>query len=998
MRKKLVRILSICITIVMLFSIIPLRTMTVSASSVTLQYLQSKFPQGKYWNHVGSSLNNENGYTNTPCPSHSSVNTCNAYTYDGVKIGWQCYGFALKLGYDIYGTNPRNWQRSNSLSNIKPGDIINYDGNNPGHTVFVIAVNGNTVSFAECNYGGRCIIRWDRSLQKSEFNNLYNVYVAPYEWTGGLTQPHTHSYSENYEKDHPHRKYKKCTSGDCDDWYYTDEYETVKECSQCWKGSFTTSKSSVSINVGESTEVKISLEGVFPSSAVIGVTYDTNILNVTSSGQIFTFKGLKPGNCTYNIKVYSDSSKSVAICSKNISVAVNCKHTYSNACDTSCNICGTTRSITHDYASATCTVAKKCKVCGVTSGSALGHTYSNACDTSCNRCGLIRTITHDYAAATCTVAKKCKVCGVTSGSALGHTYSNSCDNSCNRCGATRTTKHDYSDATCTAAKKCKVCGVTSGSALGHTYTNACDNSCNRCYATRPITHDYAAATCTAAKKCKVCGATSGSALGHTYTNACDTSCNRCGAIRTVTHTYTTTTTKATLTENGSMIKKCSVCGNVSSKIVIDYVNGFTLSKTNYVYDGEIKTPSVVVMDVAGKFLNNGTDYVVSYPSDRVNLGSYDVEITMIGNYSGTKILTFNINLSTPEVKAENATNGVKVTWGSIAGAESYKVYRSVHSAGTWSQWKLIKNDHIGTSYTDATVKSGAKVKYTVRACNGDYISAYKAGNEIKFLSIPTVKATNATNGIKVTWGSISGANNYKIYRSVYSAGEWTKWKLIKNGYTGKSYTDTTVKSGTYVKYTVRACSGDYVSAYVSGNEIKYMSTPTVKAANASNGVKVTWKKISGANSYKVYRSTYSGGKWSNWKLIKDGYTSTSYTDKSVKSGAKVKYTVRACNNNYISAYKSGNQTIFLAQPKVKVSKISGGIKASWNKSSGATGYIVYRRTYSNGKWSGWKQIKVTKSLYYNDKTAKRGVYYQYTTRAYKESYKSTYQGSKSIKR
>ena len=112
-------------------------------------------------------------------------------------------------------------------------------------------------------------------------------------------------------------------------------------------------------------------------------------------------------------------------------------HTYDNSCDTGCNVCGATRTITHDYANATCTAPKTCKVCGKTSGSKLGHTYVNACDTDCNRCGATRTITHDYTNATCTTPKTCRVCGVTSGSKLGHTYTSAEDVDCNVCGGLR---------------------------------------------------------------------------------------------------------------------------------------------------------------------------------------------------------------------------------------------------------------------------------------------------------------------------------------------------------------------------------------------------------------------------------------------------------------------------------------------------------------------------------------------------------------------------------
>lgn len=51
--------------------------------------------------------------------------------------------------------------------------------------------------------------------------------------------------------------------------------------------------------------------------------------------------------------------------------------------------------------------------------------------------------THDYTAATCTKAKTCKICGITSGKATGHKYTNDCDASCNVCKATRNVGHIY---------------------------------------------------------------------------------------------------------------------------------------------------------------------------------------------------------------------------------------------------------------------------------------------------------------------------------------------------------------------------------------------------------------------------------------------------------------------------------------------------------------------------------------------------------------------------
>lgn len=68
----------------------------------------------------------------------------------------------------------------------------------------------------------------------------------------------------------------------------------------------------------------------------------------------------------------------------------------------------------------------------------------------------------------------------------------------------------------------------------------------------------------------------------------------------------------------------------------------------------------------------------------------------------------------------------------------------------------------------------------------------------------------------------------------------------------------------------------------------------------------------------------------------------------------------------------------MTQPAVSVARTSSGIKASWNKVTGASGYYVYRKTGSGG----WTKIKTPRSLYFTDTTAKKGATYYYTVRAY----------------
>lgn len=167
------------------------------AAGMSISELQEKFPQGKYWNHMGSSSNNPDGYTSTPC-NHNSYGTkyCNLYSAGGSR---QCMGFAQKLGHDYtgidpingsgwtfikYSTNPSGW--TNAIENLKTGDIVTYYESTSSvgtHTFFVTSVDGDTVHFAECNWGNKCIIRWDRTMSKSKLKTLHSskttVRVSP---------------------------------------------------------------------------------------------------------------------------------------------------------------------------------------------------------------------------------------------------------------------------------------------------------------------------------------------------------------------------------------------------------------------------------------------------------------------------------------------------------------------------------------------------------------------------------------------------------------------------------------------------------------------------------------------------------------------------------------------------------------------------------------------------------------------------------------------------
>ena len=308
---------------------------------------------------------------------------------------------------------------------------------------------------------------------------------------------------------------------------------------------------------------------------------------------------------------------------------------------------------------------------------------------------------------------------------------------------------------------------------------------------------------------------------------------------------------------------------------------------------------------SGAWSKIGTSTKTSYKDTKVSAGkTYYYTIVAEDDYGecsaknekgwSTKCLVMPASL-----KASNVNGGIKVTWAKVSGASTYVVYRKAGSAKSWTKVATVKTN----SYTDKTAKSGTTYKYTVKATYGSLTnSKYNTtGVSLKCVGTPQVKLSNGTSGISVTWGKITGATKYDVYRKAGSAKSWTKVATVKTN----SYTDKSVKSGTTYKYMVKAYSGTLASSYnSSGWTIKRLAAPKLSGVtSAKSGVTVKWGKVTGAEKYCVYRKTGSG------KFVKiatvNGNKKFTYLDKTAKKGTTYTYTVQAYSGSYKSSYYSG---------------------------------------------------------------------------------------------
>lgn len=342
-----------------------------------------------------------------------------------------------------------------------------------------------------------------------------------------------------------------------------------------------------------------------------------------------------------------------------------------------------------------------------------------------------------------------------------------------------------------------------------------------------------------------------------------------------------------------------------------------------------------------------------------------------------------VRLSTPKVsKITNTNSGPQLTWGKVTGAKKYNVY-----VKSGSSWKKI-GDTTSTSFTHTAAKSGTSYTYTVRAydSSGNYKSAYvTAGYTNKFIAPPAISSvSNTSKGVKITWGKVSGATNYRVF--VKSGSSWKKL----GDTTSTSYTHTSAKSGKTYTYTVRCISStgkSYVSGYDKvGTSASYLAMPKVsKISNTQSGAKLTWGKIAGATKYNIY--VKSGSKW---KKLGES-TTTSYTHTTAKSGTTYSYRVRAYDSTgkVASAYKSaGDSNKFIASPAISsVSNTSKGVKITWDEVSGAVNYRVFVKSGSS-----WKKLGDTTSTTFVDTSAKNGKTYTYTVRCISSTGKSYLSG------
>ncbi|MDD5264755.1 MAG: hypothetical protein PHU43_07940, partial [Candidatus Bipolaricaulis sp.] len=152
---------------------------------------------------------------------------------------------------------------------------------------------------------------------------------------------------------------------------------------------------------------------------------------------------------------------------------------------------------------------------------------------------------------------------------------------------------------------------------------------------------------------------------------------------------------------------------------------------------------------------------------------------------------------------------IAVSWRAVSGATSYRVHRATSSGGAYTHRATVTT----TSWQDTGLASDSHYWYRIEACNTVGCSP-KSSADAGYTGPPgragvpaTPTGIAASDGthvdqIAVSWGAVSGATSYRVYRAAMAEGT-SAYQATVTTTTGQ---DTNLASDSNYWYEVEACN------------------------------------------------------------------------------------------------------------------------------------------------------------------------------------------------
>lgn len=337
---------------------------------------------------------------------------------------------------------------------------------------------------------------------------------------------------------------------------------------------------------------------------------------------------------------------------------------------------------------------------------------------------------------------------------------------------------------------------------------------------------------------------------------------------------------------------------------------------------------------------------IVFDNDKTSDSSYFSSSTLLSYPSGLSI-------------GYTTSTSIRVYWNNLESANSYNIYRSESSNGTY---ELIKN--ITDTYTDDNGRSpNTEYFYKITAVDergesniSPYTSAITKLPQVmgETISSPTL------DSLTISWNSVDGADGYKIYRdSQYLC-----------SLSNTTYVDTGLEQATFYEYSIYAYNSNGDGAYGGkyGGATLGIPYPPENIVKTNNGeidkILFSWDPAIGADEYKIYRSDSESGPY----ILHDTTSNTNYSDLGLESHSYYYYKISSSNSYGEGEKSSYKRFLTILPPPTNLnvqSYTSSTITITWSPVEGAIKYMTFRSTNYDGPWynDGGEAAAVTGTEY-----------------------------------
>ena len=317
---------------------------------------------------------------------------------------------------------------------------------------------------------------------------------------------------------------------------------------------------------------------------------------------------------------------------------------------------------------------------------------------------------------------------------------------------------------------------------------------------------------------------------------------------------------------------------VAFDIIRDISAGITVAglAEKYLYTGDGIVPALGKVSAYGIILDKNEDYRMTVVNN-INVGVATLIIEGIGYYKGTKTFTFNV----AERRISQCASA-KVDVKTYTGKAIKPLVTLTYNGKT-----LVAGKDYTLAYVKNTTPGTAKI---VAKGMGNFSGRKTITFRVQLPRVKKLKAkTKSDSKITLTWQKQKLVTGYQIYNNKNK-----KVAQIK-GKNKRTYTVTGLKGGTSYSYKIRSYiirgGKKYYSAFTDlvVAETKISAPQISVSAKKSKQANITWKKVTGATGYDIYRSTKEKGGYKKIATTKK----RSYIDKKLTRNKKYYYKVKA---------------------------------------------------------------------------------------------------------